>query len=127
MLPIRSRPAIHASVTRLPAGRSSFPDGSALPTITRVLAPVALRIFSSFCIGFASDLVADALAPVKKSHDPEEIVASRRVADAASLAYPAVLDPPCSAPRPPRPFSIPACAKRSAVGRPAAAPAATSK
>jgi predicted RNase H-like HicB family nuclease len=51
-----------------------------------LLAAAALWIFFSFFIGFASDLVADALAPVKNPRDPEEIVANRRVADAASLA-----------------------------------------
>jgi ABC-2 type transport system permease protein len=55
-----------------------------------MLAAVALWIFSFF-IGFASDLVAGALAPVKNPRDPEEMVANRRVADAASLASPAVL------------------------------------
>jgi len=40
---------------------------------------------------FAADLAADALAPVKNARDPEEIVANRRVADATSLASPAVL------------------------------------
>jgi hypothetical protein len=44
---------------------------------------VALWIFSFF-IGFASELVADALAPVKNPRDPKETVANRRVADAAS-------------------------------------------
>jgi hypothetical protein len=52
-----------------------------------MLAAVALWIFSFF-IGFASDLVAGALAPVKNPRDPEEMVANRRVADAASLASP---------------------------------------
>ncbi|MBI4658548.1 MAG: ABC transporter permease [Verrucomicrobia bacterium] len=58
---------------------------------TSVLASVALWIFFSFFIGFASDLVADALKPVRNSRDTEQIVANRRVADAASLASPAVL------------------------------------
>jgi hypothetical protein len=56
-----------------------------------VLAAVALLISFSFFIGFASDLVGDALAPVKNRRGPEEIVANRRVADAASLASPASL------------------------------------
>jgi ABC-2 type transport system permease protein len=60
-------------------------------TISCALAAVALWIFFSFFIWFASDLAADALAPVRNPRDPEEIVANRRVADAASLASPAVL------------------------------------
>ena len=52
---------------------------------------VKLCSFFSFFIGFASDPAADALAPVKNPRDPEEIVANRRVAHAASLASPAVL------------------------------------
>jgi ABC-2 type transport system permease protein len=58
---------------------------------TSALAAVALWIFFSFFIGFASDLLAEALAPIRNERDPEEIVANRRVADAASLASPAVL------------------------------------
>ena len=58
---------------------------------TSALAAVTLWIFFSFFIGFAADLAADALAPVKNARDPEEIVANRRVADATSLASPAVL------------------------------------
>jgi len=58
---------------------------------TSALAAVALWIFFSFFIGFASDLVADAVAPVHNPRDPEELVANHRVAEAASLASPAVL------------------------------------
>jgi len=58
---------------------------------TSALAAVALWIFFSFFIGFASDLVADAVAPVRNPRDPEEQVANERAADAASLASPAVL------------------------------------
>jgi len=39
-------------------------------------------------IGFASDLVVDVLKPVENPRAPEEIVANRRAADAASLASP---------------------------------------
>ena len=42
-------------------------------------------------LGFASDLVVAARASAKHPRDPEEILANRRVADAASLASPAVL------------------------------------
>jgi hypothetical protein len=42
-------------------------------------------------LGFASDLVVAARASTKHPRDPEEILANRRVADAASLASPAVL------------------------------------
>jgi ABC-2 type transport system permease protein len=52
---------------------------------------VALWIFFSFFIGFASDLVADAVKPVNNPRDPEELVANQRVADAASLASPVIL------------------------------------
>jgi len=38
----------------------------------------------------ASDLVADARVRVKNPRDPEEIVANRHVADAASRASPCV-------------------------------------
>lgn len=55
---------------------------------TSGLVAVALRIFFSFFIGFASDLVADTLVPVKYPRAPEEIVANRSVAGAASLASP---------------------------------------
>jgi ABC-2 type transport system permease protein len=58
---------------------------------TSALAAVALWVFFSFFIGFASDLVADALAPVNNPRDPEELVANSRVANAASLISPAVL------------------------------------
>jgi ABC-2 type transport system permease protein len=58
---------------------------------TSALAAVAVWIFFSFFIGFASDLVAGALAPIKNPQDPEELVAYRRVSDAASLVSPAVL------------------------------------
>ena len=51
---------------------------------------MGLWIFSFF-IGSASDLVADALPPVKNPCDPEELVVNQRVADAVSLASPAVL------------------------------------
>jgi hypothetical protein len=44
--------------------------------LNSLLAAVALWFFSFF-IGFASDLVAEALAPVKNPRDPEEIVANR--------------------------------------------------
>jgi len=56
-----------------------------------VPAAVALGIFFSFPIGFASDPAADALAPVKNPRDPEQMVANRRVAAAASLASPVEL------------------------------------
>lgn len=62
---------------------------------------MALWIFFTFFIGFVSDLAAVTLAclpkprrrraPVKNPRDPEEMVTNRRVADAASLASPAVL------------------------------------
>jgi len=58
---------------------------------TSALAAVALWIFFSFFIGFASDLLADALKPVKNADDPEEVVANHHVANAVSLASPAVL------------------------------------
>jgi ABC-2 type transport system permease protein len=58
---------------------------------TSALAAVALWIFFSFFMGFAADLAADALKPVKNPQDPEEIVENRRAADAVSLASPAVL------------------------------------
>jgi len=58
---------------------------------TSALAAVALWIIFSFFIGFAADLVADAVRPVKNPRDPEELVANQRAADAASLASPAVL------------------------------------
>ena len=73
---------------------------------TSALAAVALWIFFSFFIGFASDLAADALAclpkprrrqaPVKHPCAPEEIVANRRVAAAASLFSLAVLYSPAT-------------------------------
>jgi ABC-2 type transport system permease protein len=58
---------------------------------TSALAAVALWIFFSFFIGFASDLIADAISPVRNPRDPEEIVANQRVARAVSLASPAML------------------------------------
>jgi ABC-2 type transport system permease protein len=58
---------------------------------TSALAGVAVWVFFSFFIGFVSDLVADGISPITNDRDPEEIVANRRVADAASLASPAVL------------------------------------
>jgi ABC-2 type transport system permease protein len=58
---------------------------------TSALAAVALWIFFSFFIGFASDLVADAVSPVRNPRDPEQVVANQRAANAASLASPAVL------------------------------------
>jgi ABC-2 type transport system permease protein len=58
---------------------------------TSALAAVALWVFFSFFMGFASALLADAVSPVKNADDPEEVVANQRVADAASLASPAVL------------------------------------
>jgi ABC-2 type transport system permease protein len=58
---------------------------------TSALAAVALWVFFSFFIGFAADLAADAVAPVRNPRDAEEVVANRRVADAASLVSPAVL------------------------------------
>ncbi|MGC8989169.1 MAG: ABC transporter permease [Verrucomicrobiia bacterium] len=58
---------------------------------TSALAAVALWIFFSFFMGFASDLVADALSPVRNPRDPEEVVVNQRVSDAASLVSPAVL------------------------------------
>jgi ABC-2 type transport system permease protein len=48
-------------------------------------------VFFSFFMGFASRLLADAVSPIKNPDDPEEVVANQRVADAASLASPAVL------------------------------------
>ena len=58
---------------------------------TSALAAVALWLFCSFFIGFAADLVADAAARVNDPRDPEQVVANRRVSDAASLASPVVL------------------------------------
>jgi ABC-2 type transport system permease protein len=58
---------------------------------TSALAAVALWIFCSFFIGFAADLVADAAVRVNDPHDPEQVVANRRVSDAASLVSPVVL------------------------------------
>jgi len=58
---------------------------------TSALAAVALWIFGSFFIGFAADLFADAVARVNDPHDPEQVVANRRLSDAASLASPVVL------------------------------------
>ena len=58
---------------------------------TSALAAVALWLFCSFFIGFAADLVADAAVRVKDPRDPEQVVANRRVSDAASLASPVVL------------------------------------
>ncbi len=58
---------------------------------TSALAAVAVWIFSAFFMGFIADLAADAAAPIRNPRDPEEIVANRRFADAASLASPAVL------------------------------------
>jgi len=58
---------------------------------TSALASVALWVFFSFFMGFASELLADAVSPVRNARDPEEMVANQRVADAASLASPAVL------------------------------------
>src|SRR5207244_13082573 len=55
---------------------------------TSALASVALWIFFSFFIGFASDLIGDALSPITHPRDPEEVVANRRIADAATLAHP---------------------------------------
>lgn len=58
---------------------------------TSALAAVALWIFFSFFMGFASDLVADAISPVRNPRDPEEVVANQRVSDSVSLVSPAVL------------------------------------
>jgi len=58
---------------------------------TSALAAVALWIFFSFFIGFASDLVANAVSPVDNPRDPEQILQNRRVADRASLASPVIL------------------------------------
>lgn len=58
---------------------------------TSALAAVALWIFCSFFMGFASDLLADAVAPVKNRRDPEQVVANQRVADTANLASPVIL------------------------------------
>jgi ABC-2 type transport system permease protein len=58
---------------------------------TSALAAVALWIFCSFFIGFAADLFADAVARVNDPNDPEQVVANKRVSDAASLASPVVL------------------------------------
>jgi len=58
---------------------------------TSALAAVALWIFFSFFIGFASDLLANALSPVDNPRDPEQVMANKRVADAASLVSPVVL------------------------------------
>jgi len=58
---------------------------------TSALAAVALWIFFSFWMSFASDLVADVLSPVRNPRDPEEVVANQRVSDAVSLVSPVVL------------------------------------
>lgn len=58
---------------------------------TSALAAVALWIFFSFFIGFAAELVADVAAPVNDPRDPEQVVANKRAAAAASLASPAIL------------------------------------
>jgi ABC-2 type transport system permease protein len=58
---------------------------------TSALAAVALWIFFSFFIGFASELVADALKPVNNPRDPEQTVANQRVANSVNLASPAIL------------------------------------
>ena len=52
---------------------------------------MALWIFFSFFISFATDLVADAIAPVNDRRDPEQVVANQRASEAASLVSPAVL------------------------------------
>ena len=54
---------------------------------------MAVWIFSFF-IGFASDLAADGLAPVKNSRAPEEIVANRGVARSASRGSNLLMFPP---------------------------------
>lgn len=58
---------------------------------TSALASVALWIFCSFFIGFAADLIADSVARVNNPRDPDQVVANKRVSDAASLASPVVL------------------------------------
>jgi len=58
---------------------------------TSALAAVALWIFFSFFIGFASSLIADAVSPVRNPRDPEELVANRNVSDAVNLISPTVL------------------------------------
>jgi ABC-2 type transport system permease protein len=58
---------------------------------TSALAAVALWIVFSFFIGFAADLVANAAAPVENPMDRAQQVRHARVAEAASLASPAVL------------------------------------
>jgi ABC-2 type transport system permease protein len=58
---------------------------------TSALAAVALWIFFSFFIGFAADLVANALAPIDNPHDTDQLVANQAMSDHASLASPVVL------------------------------------
>jgi ABC-2 type transport system permease protein len=58
---------------------------------TSALAAVALWIFCSFFIGFAADLIADGIQPVRNARDPEQVVANQRLSDSVSLASPVVL------------------------------------
>jgi len=58
---------------------------------TSALAVVALWIFLAFFIGFGSDLLANAVAPVDNQENVEQVVRHSRVAKAASLISPAVL------------------------------------
>lgn len=58
---------------------------------TSALAAVALWIFCSFFIGFAADLIADGIKPVRNARDAEQVVANQRLADSVSLASPVVL------------------------------------
>ena len=56
----------------------------------------AARRFFSFFIRFASDLVVEALAPVKNPRDPEEIVGNRHVTDDAAPGSADVLYSPAN-------------------------------
>ncbi|MCD6339523.1 MAG: ABC transporter permease [Verrucomicrobia bacterium] len=58
---------------------------------TSALAAGAVWVLFSFFIGFASDLVANAVAPVDNPRDPEQIVAHERASETASLVSPVVL------------------------------------
>ncbi|RME90036.1 MAG: ABC transporter [Verrucomicrobia bacterium] len=58
---------------------------------TSALAAIALWVFFSFFIGFAADLVANAVSPVDNPQDVEQVVAHDRARETASLASPAVL------------------------------------
>jgi len=58
---------------------------------TSALAAGAVWVLFSFFNGFASDLVANAVAPVDNPRDPEQIVAHERASETASLVSPVVL------------------------------------